>query len=134
MDKTPYLKYKNIYIIPTFHSRIEFARLVRIAYFKVFPDVIAIELPDNMRDEVTEGIERLPFLSLIAYADTLNPKKMNFIPIDPVIFRIIIRPISPVPSIFIHPFPCFRPQLFPIRIRGRSSIPPEAGFFHAKII
>ncbi len=83
MDKTPYLKYKNIYIIPTFHSRIEFARLVRTAYFKVFPDVIAIELPDNMRDEVTEGIERLPFLSLIAYADTLNPKKMNFIPIDP---------------------------------------------------
>ncbi len=83
MNYTPYIKYKNIYIIPTFHSRIEFTKLVRTAYFMVFPDVIAVELPDNIRDEIMEGIERLPFLSLIAYADTLNPEKMNFIPIDP---------------------------------------------------
>ncbi len=83
MNKTPYIKFKNIYVIPTFHSRIEFARLVRRAYYNVFPDVIAVELPDNIRDEVIEGIERLPFLSLIAYADSLNPKKMNFVPIDP---------------------------------------------------
>ena len=83
MNKTPYIKYNNIYVIPTFHSRIEFARLVRRAYFNVFPDVIAVELPDNIREEVVEGIERLPFLSLIAYADTLNPKRMNFVPIDP---------------------------------------------------
>jgi len=57
MNKTPYIKFKNIYVIPTFHSRIEFARLVRRAYFNVFPDVIAVELPDNIRDEVIEGIE-----------------------------------------------------------------------------
>ena len=60
MNKTPYIKYKNIYIIPTFHSRIEFTKLVRTAYFMVFPDVIAVELPDNIRNEVIEGIERLP--------------------------------------------------------------------------
>jgi hypothetical protein len=83
MDEEPYIKFKNIYIIPTFHSRIEFAKLVQIALFKVFPDVIAVELPENVREEVIEGIERLPYLSLIGYADTLNPKKMNFIPIDP---------------------------------------------------
>ena len=83
MDKTPYLKFKNIYVIPTFHSRIEFSRLVRAAFFQVFPDLIAVELPDNVKEEVVEGIERLPYLSLIAYADSLNPKKMNFIPIDP---------------------------------------------------
>ncbi|MFX0187762.1 MAG: hypothetical protein ACFE8A_08500 [Candidatus Hodarchaeota archaeon] len=83
MNKTPYLKYKNIYVIPSFHSRIEFSKLVRTAYFLVFPDVIAVELPDNIRNEVIEGIERLPFLSLIAYTDTLSPKKMNFVPIDP---------------------------------------------------
>jgi len=40
MNENPYIKYKNIYIIPTFHSRIEFAKLVRTALFKVFPDVI----------------------------------------------------------------------------------------------
>lgn len=83
MDKTPYIKYKNLYIIPTFHSRIEFAKLVRTAYFKVFPDLIAVELPNNVRSEVIEGIQRLPFLSLIGYADSLNPKKLNFVPIDP---------------------------------------------------
>ncbi len=83
MIKEPYVKYKNIYVIPTFHSRIEFAKLVRTALFKVFPDVIAVELPNNMQDEVLEAIERLPFLSLIGYADTLNPKRMNYIPIDP---------------------------------------------------
>jgi hypothetical protein len=49
----------------------------------VFPDVVCVELPDNIRDEVFEGIHRLPYLSLIAYADTLNPKKLNFVPIDP---------------------------------------------------
>ncbi len=83
MDKSPFITYKNLYVIPTFHSRIEFTRLVQSAFFKVFPDIIAVELPDNIRGEVMEGIERLPFLSLIAYADTLNPKKLNFIPIDP---------------------------------------------------
>ena len=83
MDKNPFIKYRNLYIIPTFHSRIEFSRLVRLAFFQVFPDVIAVELPDNIRNEIIEGIDRLPYLSLIAYADTLNPQKMNFIPIDP---------------------------------------------------
>ncbi|MHA1490629.1 MAG: hypothetical protein ACTSRI_13355 [Promethearchaeota archaeon] len=83
MDKTPYIKYKNIHVIPTFHSRIEFAKLVRTALFEVFPDVIAVELPDNVKNEVLEAIDRLPYLSLIGYADTMNPTKLNFIPIDP---------------------------------------------------
>ncbi len=83
MNKTPYIRYKNLYVIPTFHSRIEFAKLVRTALFKAFPDVIAVELPHNIKEEVLEAIERLPYLSLIGYADTLNSKKMMYIPIDP---------------------------------------------------
>jgi len=83
MDNNPYIRFKNIYVIPTFHSRIEFAKLVRKALFNVFPDVIAIELPGNIREEILESVERLPYLSLIGYADTLNPEKLNFIPIDP---------------------------------------------------
>jgi len=83
MDKKPYIKYKNVYVIPTFHSRIDFARLVRKAFFEIYPDLIAVELPNNIRDEVVEGIQRLPYLSLIAYADTLTPNRLNFIPIDP---------------------------------------------------
>ncbi len=83
MDKNPFIKFRNIYVIPTFHSRIEFAKLVCTALFKVFPDIIAVELPNNIQDEIIEAVERLPFLSLIGYADTLNPKTLNFIPIDP---------------------------------------------------
>jgi len=57
--------------------------LVREAFFKISPDLIAVELPDNIRDEIIEGIERLPYLSLIAYADSLTPNRLNFVPIDP---------------------------------------------------
>ena len=83
LEKTPYIKYKNLYVIPTFHSRIEFARLVREAFYTISPDVIAVELPGNIRDEVLEGVQRLPFLSLIAYSDSLTPQKLNIVPIDP---------------------------------------------------
>ena len=83
MDKNPYIRYKNIYVIPTFHCRIEFAKLVREAFFKVYPDIIAVELPNNVKEDVIEAIERIPYLSLIGYADTLNPEKMTYIPIDP---------------------------------------------------
>ena len=79
MDKKPYIKYKNLYVIPTFHSRIDFARLVRKAFFESYPDLIAVELPSNIHDEIMEGIQRLPFLSLFAYTDTLTPKRLNFI-------------------------------------------------------
>jgi len=83
LNKTPYIKYKNLYIIPTFHSRIEFTKLVHEAFYQVSPDLIAVELPNNVQDEIYEGIKRLPFLSMITYADSLNPKQLNFIPIDP---------------------------------------------------
>ncbi|MFO8020545.1 MAG: hypothetical protein R6U96_18125 [Promethearchaeia archaeon] len=83
MTKPTFIKYKNIYVVPTFHSRVEFAKIVRANYFKVFPDLIAVELPSNIREEVIEGVNRLPYLSLIAYADSLSPELLNFIPIDP---------------------------------------------------
>ncbi len=54
MDNTPYIKYKNVHVIPTFHSRIEFAKLVNKAFFQVSPDLIAVELPNNVREEVVE--------------------------------------------------------------------------------
>lgn len=45
--------------------------------------MIAVELPENIKVQVLEGVERLPFLSIIGYADTLNPKSMHFVPIEP---------------------------------------------------
>lgn len=83
LDQLNYLRYENLYVIPTFHSRIEFAKLVRTAFVNVFPDCIAVELPGNILDQILEGVSRLPFLSLLTYSDTLNPQTMNIIPIDP---------------------------------------------------
>ncbi|MFX1273544.1 MAG: hypothetical protein ACFFBP_10280 [Promethearchaeota archaeon] len=83
MDLKPYIKYKNIYVVPTFHSRLEFTKLVNKAFFQVSPDLIAVELPNNIREEVIEAVKRLPYLSLLGYADSLNPKQLNFVPIDP---------------------------------------------------
>ena len=103
-NNLPFIKWKNLFIIPTFHSRIEFAKLVQKAFFNVYPDLIAVELPATVRKEVFEGIERLPFLSLIAYADTLNPNKLNYIPIDPsdsIIHAIRIGKEQNVPIEFI---------------------------------
>ncbi|TXT64699.1 MAG: putative TraB determinant protein [Promethearchaeota archaeon] len=82
-NNLPYIKWKNLFVIPTFHSRIEFSKVVQKAFFMVYPDLIAVELPNNVKKEVIEGIDRLPFLSLIAYADSLTPDKVNFIPVDP---------------------------------------------------
>lgn len=56
---------------------------MRRAYFTVYPDVIAVELPSNIKGEIKEAVERLPYLSLIGYADSINPDKLNFVPIDP---------------------------------------------------
>jgi len=83
MENLPFIRFKNLYIIPTFHFRIEFAKLVKEAFYKIYPDLIAVELPGNIKGEVIEAVDRLPYLSLIGYADTLQSKKLNFIPIDP---------------------------------------------------
>jgi hypothetical protein len=45
--------------------------------------MIAVELPSNIKSEIKEAVDRLPYLSLIGYADSINPDKLNFVPIDP---------------------------------------------------
>ncbi|MEJ2252214.1 MAG: hypothetical protein P8Y97_21445 [Candidatus Lokiarchaeota archaeon] len=83
MRHKPFIKYKNLFVIPSLHFRIEFAKLVEEAFYRIYPDVIAVELPDTVRERVIEGVNRIPYLSLITYADTIEPEKVNAIPIDP---------------------------------------------------
>ena len=75
MDENPYIKFRNIYVIPTFHSRIEFAKLVRTALFKVFPDVIAVELPN---EEFFLGISKADY----KITKTINLDKNEISPIN----------------------------------------------------
>ncbi len=76
------IKFKNIYAIPSFHSRIQFANEVRKTFFKIKPDVIAVEIPSALKEKVIEGIKRLPYISIIGYkAEGKN--KFSYVPIDP---------------------------------------------------
>ena len=76
------LIYENLHAIPSFHSRVQFAIEVRKAVSELKPDVIAVELPESLKEKVIEGIKRLPYISVIGY-EQFSAKKMSYVPIDP---------------------------------------------------
>ncbi|NVM04773.1 MAG: hypothetical protein HWN67_20805, partial [Candidatus Helarchaeota archaeon] len=75
-------QYQNIYAIPSFHSKIQFACEVRRLFFKIDPDVIAVELPEGVREKVIEGVNHLPYISVVMYEER-KKKKYAYVPIDP---------------------------------------------------
>lgn len=75
-------QYQNIYVIPSFHSKIQFACEVRKLFFKINPDIIAVELPESVREKVIEGINHLPNISVVMYEEKAK-KKYAYVPIDP---------------------------------------------------
>ncbi len=77
------IQYQNVYVVPSFHSKIQFACEVRKLFFDIRPDVIAVELPEGIRDKVLEGINHLPNISVVLYAETKKKSKFAYIPIDP---------------------------------------------------
>ncbi len=74
-------QYKNIYLIPSVHGTMEFANVVKNAFFEIEPDCIALELPEQMTGNILKGIRRLPYLSALTFADVDNT--YHFIPIQP---------------------------------------------------
>ncbi|MHA1793897.1 MAG: hypothetical protein ACTSVI_14740 [Promethearchaeota archaeon] len=58
---------ENFTIIPIFHSRINFAKRVSEVFNSFNPDVIAIELPGDLKDKVISAVKRLPYLSVVGY-------------------------------------------------------------------
>ncbi|MHA1340734.1 MAG: hypothetical protein ACTSRZ_11445 [Promethearchaeota archaeon] len=76
------IKYKNLYVIPTYHEKINFSFEVRKLFAQIMPDAVAVEFPENLRLKIMEGINRLPALSLVVYFDEyLN--ELLYIPIEP---------------------------------------------------
>jgi hypothetical protein len=59
----------------------EFANVVKNAFFEIEPDCIALELPEQMTGNILKGIRRLPYLSALTFADVDNT--YHFIPIQP---------------------------------------------------
>ncbi len=75
-------QFKNIYAVPSFHAKIQFACEVRKLFFELNPDIIAVELPSSVKEKVIEGIKHLPNISVVMYEET-KKKKYAFVPIDP---------------------------------------------------
>jgi hypothetical protein len=84
------LRHRDVAILPVCHYRVEFAQLVRRAVERFKPDVVAVELPAALEHAVVQAVERLPFLSVVAYrpvaAEADGPRGYLLVePADPIV-------------------------------------------------
>ena len=81
----PYVQFGNVYAVPSLHANLRFAGLVRRTFFAVEPGAVAVELPATLEDAIRKGVERLPFLSVVAYQDFDDQieKVRQILPITP---------------------------------------------------
>lgn len=63
-----------IHALPVLHYRLESAHLVRMAFHRVRPDAVAIELPATLEAPFRKAILRLPQISVISYQTTSKKK------------------------------------------------------------
>jgi len=64
------IEWKNIRMVPILHNRMEFALEVRRQFEEFCPDIVAVEFPDTLEYGILQGIQRLPFLSVVYYQET----------------------------------------------------------------
>lgn len=76
------IRYRNLIVIPSYHSNLDFVHEVRKAFYADMPDAIAVEFPENLASLIQQGVNRLPKISLVMYFDDLIKEQM-FVPIDP---------------------------------------------------
>jgi hypothetical protein len=109
-------KMGNIHCLPICHYRIEFAQLVRQAIDAIQPQAIAVELPATLEDKVRQGVERLPFLSVLLYENDKGESIYLLIePADPLIEAIRCGQEKDIPIFFVDVdadgYPLFRDPL-----------------------
>jgi hypothetical protein len=75
----------NVHALPILHYRMEFAHLVREAFFELKPDCIAIELPQTLESQFLRGVRRLPELSVLSYRVAEQSVFLIIEPADPLI-------------------------------------------------
>ncbi len=71
----------RIKILPTVHGSGDFARTIRQKLLEVSPDCLAVCLPEAFQPLVEEGIDKLPYISLVS--STEPDGSFNYVPIDP---------------------------------------------------
>ena len=59
----------GLVLLPTLHQSVEFAVLVRRAFFALRPTAVAIELPSTIADAFRKAVLRLPLLTVVLWPD-----------------------------------------------------------------
>lgn len=67
-------KFGPIQALPVLHYRLEFAQLVRMAFQRVRPDSVAIELPHTLEVPFIRALRRLPQVSVLSYQNRVRGK------------------------------------------------------------
>lgn len=73
----------TIRFIPCVHRRVTFAEQVRRAALEWQPDILAVELPNTLRQPITDGVKRLPVVTAVCWEEDEQPGEMSYLPIDP---------------------------------------------------
>jgi len=60
-------RFGPVHALPVLHYRMEFAQLVRKAFERVRPHVVALELPHTLEAAFVRALRRLPQISVISY-------------------------------------------------------------------
>ena len=63
------MQWQNVRLVPILHNRMEFATEVRRQFEALRPDHVAIEYPSTLKDKILQGIQRLPYLSVVHYEE-----------------------------------------------------------------
>lgn len=60
---------EGLFLLPTFHQSVEFAVLVRRAFFALRPTAVAVELPRTLEEAFRKAVLRLPLLTVALWPD-----------------------------------------------------------------
>lgn len=69
----------NLCLVPVYHARVNFARSLRAKFFEFDPDIVAVELPDDLEELVVTAVKRLPVLSIVGYVDKENGPRATIV-------------------------------------------------------
>jgi hypothetical protein len=77
------LVWQSVHFLPIVHRRVGFAAETRRMAQELRPEIIAVELPETMREWIVRGVLRLPQISAVCYEEAERPGELAYVPIDP---------------------------------------------------
>lgn len=85
-DYHPYFLQKgHLYAVPVIHYNMEMAAHVKMAFDKIRPDCVAVELPETMQTKMLHAASRLPDISVVlTYQSDYTPLYFMCEPCDPL--------------------------------------------------